>query len=86
MHIKNFKTESSTRKERNISSVGDDKGDEPSRGTREPRPSMLAYVQVTGIKQRVGKPSKELKNAIKYTKIGDPPICNDEDHKWRNST
>jgi len=65
---------------------GDDEGDEPSRRTRDPTPSMLEYEQITGIKQRVGKPSKELKEATKYAKISDPPICNGKDPKWRNQT
>jgi len=43
----------------------DDEGDESGRRTREPTPSMLEYEQITGIKQRVGKTSKELKDATK---------------------
>ena len=53
-----------------------DEGDVPSRRTREPTPSMLEYKQIIGFKYGVGKPSKELKNATKYVKISDPPICN----------
>ena len=59
----------------------DDEGDEPSRRTREPTPSMLEYEQITGIKQRVAKPSKELNEVTKYAKVRDPPVCNSKDPK-----
>ena len=65
---------------------GDDEGDEPARRTRDPIPSMLEYEQITGIKQRVVEPAKELKDATKYAKISDPPSCNRKDTKWRNQT
>jgi len=69
-----------------ISSDGDDEGEEPSRKTRNPTPSMLEYEQITGIKQRVGQLSKELKNATNFAKIRDPPVCNGKDPKWRSPT
>ena len=59
----------------------DDEGDKPSARKREPTPSILEYEQITAIKWRVEKPSKELKDATKYAKIRDPPICNGKDLK-----
>jgi len=47
---------------------------------------MLEYEQITGIKQGVGQPTKEVKNATQYAKISDPPICNGKDPKWRSPT
>ena len=65
-------------------SSDDSEGEEPSQRAREPTPSMLEYEKITGIKQRVGKPSKELQDATKYAKIIDPPMCNGKDQKWRS--
>jgi len=64
-----------------ISRDGDDEGDELSKRTREPTSSMLVYEQVIGIKQRIKKLLKELKDATKYVKIRGPPVRNGKDPK-----